>query len=479
MLHKGARTRFILGFLTRAIEVRFSIRQGDPLSMLLYIIYVEPLLMALERSLVGLRVAGIQQILEPYCDDINLLTSDIEDFARMEVLVSKFEQYSGAILSRDQKCKVVGFGGWANKETWPIVWIKPEKAVKIFGIFVCDSYSEMLNINWDFRFKKFKNAMMSWSSRTLSCLQQRIEVIRVFALSRVYYVSSILPIKSSWVKKFESLMGKFIWQGSGKILRVALEELKNQNLAGGLNLPCLATMSNALLSSQCLRLIRSGDSKALAHLDYWVGSLLADVVPGMGLGEEALVTPEYFANLGDCLSSLMISELLTASSLPKLTNRMIYRDLASFAIPKVVREAVVDYKLVWRRLQSCVLHPEARDVLFLLIHNKLPVPERLFRISVRQDPYCLHCPGAEIADVEHFFCSCRMTSQCWSWVRLKILGLCDQGLTSSNWELLNLFLPKSQFEKEIVWLMGTYVEYVWSKVFTGDSELKIEKFLGS
>ena len=138
----------------------------------------------------------------------------------------------------------------------------------------------------------------------------------------------------------------------------------------------------------------------------------------------------------------------------------------------------MDYKLVWRRLQSFVLQPEARDVLFLLIHNKLPVPERLFRISARQDPYCLLCPGAEIADVEHFFCSCRRTSQCWSWVRLKILGLCDQGIISSNWELLNLFLPRSQFEQEIVWLIGSYVDYVWTKVLIGDSELKIEKFFG-
>ena len=37
MLHEGARTRFILGFLTGDIEVSFSIRQGDPLS--LYISY--------------------------------------------------------------------------------------------------------------------------------------------------------------------------------------------------------------------------------------------------------------------------------------------------------------------------------------------------------------------------------------------------------------------------------------------------------
>ena len=61
MLHEGARTRFILTSLTRAIEVIFSIRQGDPLAMLLYIIYIEPLLLALERKMVGLKVHTKEQ----------------------------------------------------------------------------------------------------------------------------------------------------------------------------------------------------------------------------------------------------------------------------------------------------------------------------------------------------------------------------------------------------------------------------------
>ena len=50
MLHEGATTRFILKFLTDPIKILFSIRQGDPLSMLLYIIYIEPLLMMNEED---------------------------------------------------------------------------------------------------------------------------------------------------------------------------------------------------------------------------------------------------------------------------------------------------------------------------------------------------------------------------------------------------------------------------------------------
>ena len=105
---------------------------------------------------------------------------------------------------------------------------------------------------------------------------------------------------------------------------------------------------------------------------------------------------------------------------------MNYCDLSSFPVHKIVREAAVDYEPVWKRLHSQVVGPEVRDILFLLIHNKLPVPERLFRIGLKQDPYCQYCEGAEVADLEHFFCSCVRIRQSWSWMR--ILGLCDQSL---------------------------------------------------
>ena len=115
MLHEGARTRFILTSLTRAIEVVFSIRQGDPLAMILYIIFVEPLLLALERDMVGLKVHNMEQKLEAYCDDINLTKNDLSDLGKISRVVEKFEVVSAAILSRDKKCKVIGFGRWSGK----------------------------------------------------------------------------------------------------------------------------------------------------------------------------------------------------------------------------------------------------------------------------------------------------------------------------------------------------------------------------
>ena len=478
MLHQGAKTRFLLGFLTRAIWVRFSIRQGDPLSMILYIIYVEPLLMALEKSLSGLKLSSVQQTLEAYCDDINVITDDLGDFRRLEEKVVEFEKFSGALLSRNKKCNVIGFGNWARRDCWPISWLKPVECVKMFGVFICDSYTELLSTNWDFRFNKFRNAVLSWSSRMLSTLQQRVEVIRVFALSRVFYIASILPIKSSMVNKFESLIGKFIWQGSGKILRVALGELKNDQLSGGLNLPCLATMSDSLLTTQCARLLRSGDAKSVAHMDYWIGSLVADLIPGLGLGQEAQKTHEYFAKVADTIALVMMSETLNATTVNNITNKVIYKDLASFPTPKVELDANCDFKENWKRLQCLVIDSEARDIMFLLIHNKLPVPERLFRIGVRVDPYCPYCPDAMIADIEHFFCNCERSKLGWAWTRLKIVTLCQQGSSPLNWDLLNLFLPKTRFEQEILWLISNYISYVWKQCYLKNRHVKVEKLFG-
>ena len=107
----------------------FSIRQGDPLAMLLYIIYVEPLLNALERNLVGLQFP--KEILEAYCDDINVMTSELDDFQRMSDTVSTFEKFSGAILSRNFKCKAMGLGKWSSKHDWPLPWLQNVDSVKI------------------------------------------------------------------------------------------------------------------------------------------------------------------------------------------------------------------------------------------------------------------------------------------------------------------------------------------------------------
>ena len=146
--------------------------------------------------------------------------------------------------------------------------------------------------------------------------------------------------------------------------------------------------------------------------------------------------------------------------------------------PKVVMESSLDYSLTWSRLHNAVVDARARDVMYLLIHNKLPVPERLFRIRVKNDPYCQSCVGAEVADVEHFFAKCEGVCDAWSLLKGEILRVGRFGSGVDDWRILNLMFPKSRFETELTWLVSSYVLYVWDSVHVRGVDVRAEQFFG-
>ena len=131
MLHDGARTKFILDFLTQDIAVSFSIRQGDPLSMFLYVIYIEPFLVMLEKKLGGILMGNVKQILEAFCDDINVLIRREEDFVLLGKIIEDFENVSAAIISRNLKCKVLGLGRWKYRTAWPLDYLVTVNEIKV------------------------------------------------------------------------------------------------------------------------------------------------------------------------------------------------------------------------------------------------------------------------------------------------------------------------------------------------------------
>ena len=108
----------------------------------------------------------------------------------------------------------------------------------------------------------------------------------------------LLP-ENEWLEKLHDVplptarnivrvIGKFLSSASGKILRIALEELKNPPVKGGVGLICIKSMAQSLLLSRLLRLLKSEDSKSVSHVGYWIGELLGDFLPGIDHGEHAV-----------------------------------------------------------------------------------------------------------------------------------------------------------------------------------------------
>ena len=424
----------------------------------------------LEKTLSCLKLPGVQQTteflnhptIEAFCDDVNILTSSLSDLIMVDKAVAKFEQISGALLSRNKKCVIMGFGGWKNKGNWPLDYLKVVKEAKIFGIWILDSFRSIRKRNWDFRVDKFKKAVFSWTYRSFPSLASRVEVLKTYALSRIYYLASIIPITKNVVKTLEKVMGSFLW--TGRLLRVTLKEVCNLREFGGLKMVCVMSMCNSLLLTQLFRMLKSSDMKSISHVTHWIGNSISDFLPTSSSSLQADNIPEYFSTFISLLDSSKNDDIIQISGWKRLTNRVIYLNhVKTFPKCKAELESGSSFERVWKLINLPVLSSSVRDTSYLLLHNKLPVIERLFRISINNDPYCLHCKDAVVCDLEHYFCSCVRISHIW--IDIQSITNSLLGQNCSNSDLINFKWTKSINDNEAVWLIGNYLDLIWNLLY--------------
>ena len=224
-----------------------------------------------------------------------------------------------------------------------------------------------------------------------------MEVVNIFALSRVFYIASILPLPKNIVQRIEKIISRFIWTGSGKVLKVSLNENKLPKHRGGVGLLCIEFMSKSLRLSQLLRLLKDGDAKTLHHVDYWMGELLATFRPEFGNCNHPRASPGFFMSLAEIVTDAMISRFLTENNWKNTTNKMLYsQHIMSLPQTKAEDDLGLSLSEAWRKMWLPCLTSSTREVVYLGIHNKLQVRERLFRIGLVNDPYCVSCSDRPI-----------------------------------------------------------------------------------
>ena len=314
--HTNITTKFILNGLTEAVELLFSFRQGDPISMMLYLIYIEPLLVMLGRKLQGLRFPNFSEVDDDYCDDVEIMIEKDEDLIMAERIFQKFESFAGAILNRSTKSKIMGLGGFQGRQDWPLPWLKVENSLKIFGVHIYPTYKKIIEANWTELLQKFRGKLYSWNLRSLDTFQQRVDVLQIFGTSKLWYLCQVLPLPPKYAAKLEHLMWKFVWVG--KLEKLAMDETKNSREQGGLNIVCIRSKADALFLRQTCRMLAEPDLNSYKHLKFWIGLYLEESLPDLGGGDHADLTPDYFKHLKDLFLEAHANEVIDIDHLNKI-----------------------------------------------------------------------------------------------------------------------------------------------------------------
>ena len=144
--HRGAEAAFMLEELSPFMDILFSLRQGDPLAMILFMIQLEPLLARLEQVLEGLAIGPVVEKSLGYVDDVAGMGDKERDLLRLDEEVQAFEMASGAILNRNHKSVILGLGSWVGRLEWPLPWIRGVAEVKLYGITMTEDPQQ--TIKW-------------------------------------------------------------------------------------------------------------------------------------------------------------------------------------------------------------------------------------------------------------------------------------------------------------------------------------------
>ena len=94
---RSASRILINGHLSPSFPIQRSVRQGDPLSMHLFILYLQPLITRLEGI-----CCGQDDLVNEYADDISVVTTSPDKIERVRELFEVFGSVSGARLNVDK-----------------------------------------------------------------------------------------------------------------------------------------------------------------------------------------------------------------------------------------------------------------------------------------------------------------------------------------------------------------------------------------
>ena len=481
LLHDQAKTHLLLDFKMEPIEVNFSVRQGDPIAMILFLIYIEPLLLRLEEAIGGVQFKAafkwgqrkepqrLREKVEAYVDDAMVFVTNKEEIVLVDKVMRGFERASGAILNRSAKTKIMGLGDWKGNKRWPLSWVDTVAEMKIFGFVVRPNWDQLLERNWEEQLKSFKETLMGWSSRTLDTLSERAQVVTTFALSKLWYRAQILPLPGVWAAKFEEAVAGFLWRGQITVHLLPQETVCLPKGEGGLGMPYLRAKCESLLLKQTCRMLMQGGGPG-AHVNFWLGGRLG--VRGM---DGILFHQEWTAggirdnmpHMLECMRELFSEARDTARidifELQSVTAKEIYKSYTETLPPPAVeaKHPWRDWKTAWKRSVNPIIPRVAQNTVFLLLHDRVGTRARGRRLMPGrfESDLCPRCWGHPETQ-QHRYVDCDWVRDAWNRLRfiMENLDLSLRGV--GDREILYLTFPRTERDTAVLWLLGSYLELV-------------------
>jgi len=245
------------GHISDTFSIHRGVRQGCPVSALLFVLCVEILGLQIRQNselsgfMFGYKEKPVK--VAQYADDCTLFLNSKAELGTAINLLNSFGKMSGLLLNIS-KCEGLWLGKFKNRQKrCNLFGIKWPEQIRCLGIYV--GYDERKNFekNWSDKVSEVERILKCWGKHNLS-LFGKVHIIKTFAISQFILPATMLVIPSHIVKTVETILYKFLWGGKDKIQRVkAIQDLNK----GGLNMIDLDSLFMSLKASWITKLVNA------------------------------------------------------------------------------------------------------------------------------------------------------------------------------------------------------------------------------
>lgn len=396
LLYEGASCALLLnGQLTDSFYVTRGVRQGCPLSPMLFILALEPLLRKVLESprIRGFPLPGQSSVkVSAYADDVSLFLRDGDSYLSFLRIFEEYGALSGGRLNHE-KTKALAFGSFSSTLQGQVEWVT---AVKVLGITFL-STGNAATSTWRELLKKARCRLVAASAFDLP-LAERAFLIKTLVLPVLTYVGKVSVPPKRYLRQFASAVGEYLW--SDKTQLVSRHLLRLPSRLGGFSLPCLQTLCSVLSLRTIFDLLSDEEYPGRRLLLYWLGTARR-LFPDLPTGGPSAERPfRYYARA-------LKQRKITLSVLPDIEVGGVptARVCEELAVNQLTEEELERCNSVrWKYLVPRGITGDVRNFAWLRGWDVLPTRERLARWGVSPTDRCPQCGQVETLDHALFSC---------------------------------------------------------------------------
>ena len=213
ILYKSCSSRLLInGALSAVIQMKKGVKQGCPLSMLLFGIVLEALIQKVNKNT---RIKGVFSgsktilKLQACADDLTFYVTSKSSLDIILQELSLFGKASGQIVN-EGKTAIIANGEFILGELQnSALNRKLVNKMKILGIVYTFDETKK-DENYCILFKKVERTIAIQQQRNLS-MYGKVQILKTKVLPLIFQVLQVLPISKSYVNKLDNLLYKFLW----------------------------------------------------------------------------------------------------------------------------------------------------------------------------------------------------------------------------------------------------------------------------